>query len=104
EPAEHLEVALDRLQRAVDLLDHAALAAVVGARRVLHLVQRGERADELLALADLALADRLEIELVLDDVRREEDEEVRLLLGLLRVLEEVAEDRDVAEERHLGDR
>ena len=57
------------------------------------------------SLYSRVLRSRIEaqIELVLDDVRREQDEQVHLLLGLRRVLEKVAEDRDVAEERDLGD-
>src|SRR5207302_4972540 len=88
---------LDRLDLAVDLLDEPALAAVVDLRLVLRLVEVRERRGELVILAQLALADRLEIEPVLDDVRREHDEEVGLLLLLGRVLEEIAEDRDVAQ-------
>ena len=50
-----LDVRLGARSTAVDLLDQAALAAVVGLRQVLHLVEGRERAHELAALAHLAL-------------------------------------------------
>src|SRR6185369_13489363 len=56
---------------------------------------------ELAVLAHLALANALEVELVLDDVWREQDEQVHLAALARRVLEQVAEQRDVAEQRHL---
>src|SRR3569833_3348282 len=88
-------IVLDALQRHVDLLDQAALAAVVDLRLVLLIVEVRERLGELAVLARLALANVLEIQLILDDVGREEDQEVRLLLRLRRVLEQVAEQRDI---------
>jgi hypothetical protein len=92
---------LDGLDRAVDLLDQAALAAVVDPGVELGAIEVAERPQELVALAGLALDDRLQVELVVDHVGREQEQEVGLALVALGVLEQVAEHRDVAEQRHL---
>jgi hypothetical protein len=101
ERPQDLAVALDVLDLAVDLLDHAALAAVVDVADVLVVIEVAERAQELVALAGLALEDPLQVHLVVDDVRGEQEQQVGLLLVALGVLEQVAEQRDVAEQRHL---
>src|SRR5215831_19734670 len=83
------DVLLDVLHGAVDLLEQAALLAVVDARLVGHAVEARHRAGKLVVLAQLALVDRLQVAAVLDDVGREQDEQVGLLLGARRGLEQV---------------
>src|SRR4051812_3165926 len=80
-----LELGLER--GAVDLLEQAALAAVVDLRLVVVLVAEGRGAlHELAALAELALEDHPQVARVLDDVRRDDDEEVLLEDRLVRLL------------------
>ncbi len=60
-----------------------------------------ELLDEVLLLLPLLLVDAAVVRLVPDDVRRQEDEQVRLRLRLHRVAEEPAEQREAAEDRDL---
>ena len=62
-----------------------------------------EALHELAPLAHLLLQHAPQIRLIVDDVGRERDDEVRLHDVLGGVAEEEAEDRDVAEDRDLGD-
>src|SRR5262249_21943080 len=79
------------LDRLVDLGDEPALAPVVHVLAERPLVEGAVGLDELATLAHLLVEYALHVRLVLDDVGREEDEQVRLHLLLLLVLEQVAE-------------
>ena len=57
--------------------------------------------EQLLALLHPALDDPTHVLLVADDVRREDEDEIGLLLRVVGVAEERAEERDVAEDRDL---
>ncbi len=86
-----------------DVLDQAVRAPVVARGRPRRRVVEDEVAiDELLPLLHLALEDGAQIVLVADDVGREHEQEVALRLRVLRLLEEEAEHRDVAQDRDLG--
>ncbi len=85
-------------RRAVDLLEHAALAAVVDGALDVVPVLAPEALDELAALFHLPLEHVPQVRLVVDDVRRERDDEVRLHDVLRRVPEEEAQDGDVAQD------
>src|SRR5262249_21392783 len=85
----------------VDLLEQAAFAAIVDLRLVISVVAEGGVAlEKLAALAQLAVEDAAQIARVFDDVRRQDDQKVLLEDLLLGALEQIAENRDVAEKRN----
>ena len=88
--------------RLADVLDETVGAGIVERRLVVLLIAEDEVAiEKLLPLLHLALEDRAEIVLIADDVRRQDEKQVRLPLVALRAAEKKAEHRNVAEDRDL---
>ena len=95
----------DLFFHAVDLVDdlrnQTPRSGVVDVRLELVFAEHEVPVDHLLTLLHLALEDLSQVARVADDVRRENEQQVRLALGLARLAEQSAQDRDVAEDRNL---